>query len=158
VEQQPPVLGRRRAFVQDQLVDAQVAHSQLKRQPQILRQTHRLGLRRGRRNARLNSTRMQIVDDKAPRLVRQRPFPIDPVDADIRAAAIETAPAHVAQMQPRRDRAAVELAFELAMQQFHGRLPRVSGASFGDHHAIQQPAHQRDQRGRHRDAPRDRLP
>ncbi len=149
---------RRPALTQQQPVDAQIAHLELHRQFQILRQLHRRRTRRGRRDPRVDRADVQIVDGKAPRLVAQRPASRDAVDLDVGAAAVEAAPCHLMQPQPGRDRAAVERAGQPAVEQRHGRAPCVRRAALGGQRAVQHAGRQRDEHHRHRARPHERLP
>ncbi len=135
---------RRRTLVQQQPLDLHVADLQLHRQLQILRQVQRLAAARRRRaDARLDRADVQVVDREPPRLAREPPAAGDAVDRDVGAAAVEAAPAQVAQLHAARERAAVERAGEPSAEQLHGRVPCVGGAALGRQRAVQQTERQR---------------
>ncbi|CAM2161032.1 hypothetical protein PT2222_90249 [Paraburkholderia tropica] len=152
--------GRRRALMQRELVHLHVADVDGERQTQIVGQRHRPGRRRVRRHdAQIDVAHMQIVDDEAPRLaVRHLQHPLAAEAIDARRGAVAAAPGDVGEAHAARERAAFEGARQLAVEDPHGRAPRVSGAALGRQHAIQESRDERDQQHRHGNRPGQRFP
>ena len=159
VQREMVELRRRAAFVDRQVIDAQVVDPHLQRQAQVLRGRGRF--RRPRHDPHVDRARAQVRDRQPPRRAGQRPAAFEPVDPHFGAGAAGARPREAAQPHAGRERAAFQRARQPSAQHAHGRLPGEPRAALGRRGGQHEPDRQHDEQHDRRERPRsdpDRPP